>query len=83
MCLVEEESVFSVLYNPLQALRQVLAGDGAAGHDPPLVRSNIVQSKSLVRPSQRSLRNRYRCFEVHEPVESLVPPSPLAHRSCS
>jgi len=41
-CLVQEEAIFGVLNNPLQAFLEVLAGHGAARHDPPLVRVDVV-----------------------------------------
>jgi hypothetical protein len=41
-CLVQEEAIFGVLDDPLQAFLEVLAGHGAARHDPPLVRVNVV-----------------------------------------
>jgi hypothetical protein len=40
--LVQEKAVFGVLDDPLQSLLEVLAGHGAARHDPPLVRVNVV-----------------------------------------
>lgn len=41
-CLVQEQAIFGVLDNPLQAFLEVLAGHGAARHDPPFVRVNVV-----------------------------------------
>ena len=41
-CLVQEEAIFGVLNNPLQAFLEILAGHRAARHDPPLVRVNVV-----------------------------------------
>jgi hypothetical protein len=41
-CLVQEQAIFGVLDDPLQAFLEVLAGHGAARHDPPFVRVNVV-----------------------------------------
>ena len=41
-CLVQEEAIFGVLDDPLQAFLEVLAGHGAARHDPPFMRVNVV-----------------------------------------
>ena len=41
-CSVQEEAVFGVLDDPLQAFLEVFAGHGAARHDPPFVRVNVV-----------------------------------------
>ena len=41
-CSVQKEAVFGVLDDPLQAFLEVLAGHGAARHDPPFVRVNVV-----------------------------------------
>ena len=41
-CLVQEEAIFGVLDDPLQAFLEVFAGHGAARHDPPFVRVNAV-----------------------------------------
>ena len=41
-CLVQEQAIFGILDDPLQAFLEVLAGHGAARHDPPFVRVNVV-----------------------------------------
>jgi len=41
-CLVQEEAIFGVLDDPLQAFLEVLARHGTARHDPPFVRVNVV-----------------------------------------
>jgi hypothetical protein len=41
-CLVQEEAIFGVLDDPLQAFLELLAGHRAARHDPPFVRVNAV-----------------------------------------
>lgn len=44
---VEEQAVFGVLHDPLQAFLQVFTGHGAASHDLPLVRADVAEMQSL------------------------------------
>ena len=46
-CSVQEEAIFGVLDDPLQAFLEVLARHRTARHDPPFVRVNVVQVQSL------------------------------------
>ena len=41
-CSVQEETIFGVLDDPLQAFLEVLARHGTTRHDPPFVRVNVV-----------------------------------------